>query len=292
LNHSTHPRAAALRDDGSGGSGGIVTTTGGRGDVDLTAPDLGTHGGPGLGGPDGDDIDIIPGAPPTTSRGRMRAVVVGAIVVVLGAAAITVGVMNRNGTDSSQLSAISGRKQPAAAPPTHKRVVTKPTAKTPVKPRVSVPTKVVGTTPSNAETPTSNGVPAVTPTTLSTPPPTIASYPPQMLMWQTMPNALTVKAGGHATISVTVTNPTDGTVTLGHPLSCAPVVTPENGGSAIASGVCVEMAQIMAPHQVLTQQYTIYATTSGDASGSALATGHYAVRFENLHSIWMTVTAI
>ncbi len=112
-----------------------------------------------------------------------------------------------------------------------------------------------------------------------------------MLAWQTTPSALTVKAGGHATIAVTVTNPTDGTVTLGQPLSCAPVITPEHGGSAIASGVCEAMAQIMAPHQVLTQQYTIYATSSGDASGAPLAIGRYAVRFENLHSIWMTVTA-
>jgi hypothetical protein len=200
--------------------------------------------------------------------------------------------MNRNGTDSSQLSAIANGAHAPATPSTVKRVARKPHTKVAVKPHVSVPKAAVVTTiPTGNATPTSAGVPAVTPTTLSTPPPTIASYPPQLLTWQTTPSALTVKSGGSATIAVTVTNPTDGTVTLGQPLSCAPVLTPENGGSAIASGVCVEMAQIMAPHQVLTQPYTIYATTSGDASGSALTPGRYAVRFENLHSIWMTVTA-
>ncbi len=260
-----------------------MTTTGGRGDVDLTAPDLGTS--------DGDDIEIIPAAPATTARGRMRAFLVGAIVVVLAAAAITVGVMNRNGTDSSRLSAIAEHKKPSVTRPAVKRVATKPPAKAPVKSHVSVPKRAVVTTiPANVGAPTTVGTPSLTPTTLS-PAPTIASYPPQMLTWQTTPSALTVKAGGHATISVTVTNPTDGTVTLGQPLSCAPVITPENGGTAIGSGVCVEMAQIMAPHQVLTQQYTIYGTSSGDASGTPLATGRYAVRFENLHAIWMTVTA-
>jgi len=90
---------------------------------------------------------------------------------------------------------------------------------------------------------------------------------------------------------VTVLNPTDGTVTLGQPLSCPPVLTPENGGAAIAPGVCAQMAQVMSPLQTLTQHYTIYATTTGDASGKPLAVGRYRARFENLRSIWVTVTA-
>jgi hypothetical protein len=211
---------------------------------------------------------------------------------VLAAAAITIGVMNRTGTDSSRLSANATHKQPPATRPTVKHPAKKPAAKVPVKAHVSIPKQAVVTTlPTNVGSPATAGTPSLTPTTVSPPPPTVASYPPQMLMWQTTPSALTVKAGGHATISLTVTNPTDGTVTLGQPLSCAPVITPENGENAIGSGVCIEMAQIMAPHQVLTQQNTIYATSSGDASGTPLATGRYAVRFESLHSIWMTVTA-
>src|SRR4029079_12109416 len=58
-------------------AGGIVTTTGGRGDVDLTAPDLRA--------PDGDDIVVVPDGPTSSSRsrGRMRALLVGAIVLVV-----------------------------------------------------------------------------------------------------------------------------------------------------------------------------------------------------------------
>jgi hypothetical protein len=112
-----------------------------------------------------------------------------------------------------------------------------------------------------------------------------------VLTWQTTPAELAIKAGGHANVSVTVLNPTDGNVTLGQPLSCAPVLTPENGGSAIGNGVCVQMAQVMSPLQTLTQQYTIYSTKTGDASGAPLGVGRYMVRFENLHSIWLSVTA-
>jgi hypothetical protein len=91
-------------------------------------------------------------------------------------------------------------------------------------------------------------------------------------------------------LSLTVTNPTDGTVTLGQPLPCAPVLRSEYGGAA-TSGVCEAMAQVMSPHQTLTQRYRIYATNTGDASGTPLKPGRYTARFENLHSMWVTVTA-
>lgn len=258
-----------------------MTTTGGRGDVDLAAPDLGS--------PDGDDIEIIPEAPRTPSRGRMRAFLVGGIVLVLAAAAITIGLVNRDGTGSTRLSSIAKHQPSPTSHPRPKRAATKPAVKPPVKPRVSVPAPSVVTIP-NVGSPTTAGTPAVTPP-LPTTPPTTPSFPPSVLTWQTTPSALTIKAGDHATISVAVLNPTDGNVTLGQPLSCAPVVTPEHGGNAIGNGVCVAMAQVMTPLQTLTQQYTIYATSSGDASGTPLATGRFNVRFENLHSIWMTVTA-
>jgi hypothetical protein len=253
-----------------------VTTTGGRGDLDLSAPDLGT--------PDGDDIVVIPDAPSPRSRGQMRGFVVGAIVLVLAGAAITVALVSRDGDDTTRLNSIATRESPTTA----KRAVTKPTAKTPVKPRAGAPTSVA--TVPNVSSPTTVGVPAVTPTQPTTPPAT-PSYPPSVLTWQTTPAALTIKAGGHAPISVTVMNPTDGNVTLGQPLSCAPVLTHESGGAPIGNGVCVQMAQVMSPLQTLTQQYTIYATKTGDASGAPLGVGRYTVRFENLHSIWLTVTA-
>jgi hypothetical protein len=261
--------------------GGRVTTTGGRGDLDLSAPDLETA--------DGDDIVVIPDAPASTSRGRMRAFLVGAIVLALAAAGITIALVNRDSSAPTRLSSIAKRAPSPTTKPIPKRVVAKKPAKTPVKPRTTVP-HVATTTPVTVGGATPVGPPLVTPTVPTTPP-TTPSYPPSVLTWQTTPAALTIKAGGHASVSVTVVNPTDGTVTLGQPLSCPPVLTPENGGAAIAPGVCAQMAQVMSPLQTLTQQYTIYATTTGDASGAPLAIGRYRARFENLHSIWVTITA-
>jgi hypothetical protein len=110
------------------------------------------------------------------------------------------------------------------------------------------------------------------------------------LTWQASPAALTIKAGAHASFTITVNNPTDGTVTLGLPLSCPPTLQREHG-APIGGAVCAQMAQVMSPHQTLTQQYTIYATDTGDASGNPLAPGRYVARVENLHSVRVTITA-
>ena len=74
------------------------------------------------------------------------------------------------------------------------------------------------------------------------------------------------------------------------PLSCPPALQTEHGAS-IGGAVCAQMAQVMSPHQMLTQQYTIYATDTGDASGSPLAPGRYTARVENLYSVEVTITA-
>jgi hypothetical protein len=267
-------------------AGGIVTTTGGRGDVDLDAPDLETL--------DGDDIEVFPEAPSSPSRGRIRAFLVAAIVVVLAAAAVTIALVSRDDTGSPRVSSIAKRAPSPTARPSvkrpHAKIPVKTPAKTRVKPRVSVPAPPVVTTVPSFVPPPTAGTPAVTPTA-PTLPPAPPSYPPSVLTWQTAPSALTIKAGGSASIVVTVTNPTDGNVTLGVPLSCAPVLRAEHGGAAIGGGVCAQMAQVMSPLQTLTQRYRIYATSTGDASGSPLAPGRYTARFENLHSIWVTVTA-
>jgi len=261
----------------------MVTTTGGRGDLDLSAPDLVA--------PDGDDIVVIPDAPASTSRGRRRAILAGAIVLVLVAAGITIAAVNRDDGRTTSLSSVAKRAPSPTTQPSPKRVVKAPAkkpAKPVVKPPVSTPKSVATQTlPSFGEP---AGPPPVTPTP-PTAPPTTPSYPPSMLTWQTTPGALTIKTGGHAVVSVTVTNPTDGTVTLGQPLSCPPVLQPNNGGPAVAGGVCAQMAQVMSPHQTLTQQYTIYATSTGDASGAPLPLGRYTARFENLHPMTVTVTA-
>jgi len=111
-----------------------------------------------------------------------------------------------------------------------------------------------------------------------------------VLQWKTTPSAISIKAGGHKTFTVTVTNPTAGTVTLPQPLSCAPTLRGPKGAT-FGFGVCVEMVQVLSPHQVLSHTYTIYATDSASAGGNALKPGNYTVTIENLHTVNVHITA-
>jgi hypothetical protein len=106
------------------------------------------------------------------------------------------------------------------------------------------------------------------------------------LQWSATPAALTIKSGGHASFTVHVTNPTNGTVTLPHPLSCAPTLRGPKGHT-IGFAVCEEMAQVMSPHDALTQTYVI--TASSD--GTALAPGTYTATVENRFDVKVTITA-
>lgn len=256
--------------------GGTVTTTGGRGDVDLTAP---------IGGrADGDDIVVLPDEP-SRSRGRMRAILIAAIVMVLAAAGITIALANRDDTGATKLRSVSSRgpSPTTRTPPTRlKRVATT----IPAKPRIVAPPVSVATT-----VPTTAVAVAPPPVTPTAPPATTTpEYPASVLTWQSTPGELTINAGSHASLTITVSNPTDGNVTLGLPLSCPPVLQREHG-APIGGAVCPQMAQVMSPHQTLTQQYTIYATDTGDATGAALTAGRYFARVENLHSVRVTITA-
>jgi hypothetical protein len=260
--------------------GGTVTTTGGRGDVDLTAPVVGRA--------EGDDIVVLP-EEPSRSRGRMRAFLVAGIVVVLAAAGITIAVVSRPDTAATKLRSVSSRGPSPKAktqPSRPKRVATT----IPAKPRVVAPPVTVAP-PVAATVPTTVVVVAPPPATPTAPPATTTpEYPPSVLTWQSTPAAFTIKAGSRASFTITVSNPTDGTVTLGLPLSCPPVFQREDG-TPIGGAVCPQMAQVMSPHQTLTQQYTIYATRTGDATGAALAPGRYLARVENLYSVRVTITA-
>jgi hypothetical protein len=91
-------------------------------------------------------------------------------------------------------------------------------------------------------------------------------------------------------VTVTVVNPTLGTVTLGTPLSCAPTVRGPHG-AVISQMFCEQMAQVMAPHSKLSQRYTIYATDTADVSGSPLPPGVYIASVENLFKFKVNVTA-
>src|SRR2546422_11592713 len=95
--------------------GGRVTTTGGRGDVDLDAPVIDSA--------DGDDIAVIPDVPHSRPRGRMRALLVAAIVVVLAAAGVTVALVSRHDTGATKLRSGSAARTPS------------PKIKTPPRPR-------------------------------------------------------------------------------------------------------------------------------------------------------------
>src|SRR5262249_16958730 len=96
----------------------------------------------------------------------------------------------------------------------------------------------------------------------------------------------TIKSGGAGVVTVWVTNPTDGTVTLPHPLSCAPTLRGPKG-HVIGFAVCEEMAQVMAPHDTLRQKYAI--TASSD--GNALAPGDYTATVENLFDVKVKIPA-
>jgi hypothetical protein len=147
----------------------------------------------------------------------------------------------------------------------------------------------IASVPTTAAAVTHTTLPAVAP---STAPPATAPpvESPSVLTWRSSPGTLDLTAGAHMTFTVTVTNPTDGTVTLGVPLSCAPTLETAHG-AAISNVMCEQMAQVLQPHQSLAQQYTVYATSTGDATGTPLAAGRYIVRVENLSSIPVTVTA-
>ena len=92
-------------------------------------------------------------------------------------------------------------------------------------------------------------------------------------------------------LTVTVVNPTAGTVTLAHPLSCPPTLQPVHG-APIGGVVCErDGAGDGAALATWSQHYTIYATDTGDASGAPLAPGAYIVNVENLHNVKVTITA-
>jgi hypothetical protein len=83
-----------------------------------------------------------------------------------------------------------------------------------------------------------------------------------------------VTSGATKTLSVTAHNPTDGTVTLPHPLSCTPRL--DHGE------VCPEMVQLISAGQSASAQYTI------DARG--VAAGRYTLNIEGVLKVAVTVT--
>ena len=231
---------------------------------------------------DGDDIVVVPDAPPPRHR-RSRRLLVGAVVVAVIAAGIgiAVAVTRDDGKQTVQSSApVRTTPTPAPSQPKNAQPPKKPAVE---KPPVSIAPEAPVSSPPAVVVP-----PPVVP---QEPPDTMpATSPPSVLQWSSTPAALTIPAGGHKTLTVHVVNPSDGTVTLGHPLSCAPTLH-DPKGHAIGYGVCAEMAQLMSPHDELTQKYTIYATDTAAAGGDPLKPGTYTATIEDLFDVKVTVTA-
>jgi hypothetical protein len=280
----------------AGAMGDDVTTTGGP-DQSFADPASGSTSADDpvvidreTGPLDGDDIVVEPGPTPSSHpRRRARELLVGGVVVVLVGAGIAVALASRDNGGSSKLQSSAPVAPPAAHPTVPKPAVVKPALPKPapkpanVKPLPVVVPPVANSTPTAVSTPVAASPP---PTAVTMPP----VEPPSVLQWQSTPPSLSMNAGTAKSFTVSVTNPTNGTVNLPHPLSCAPALLRANG-TAVGFGVCTEMVQVMQPHQTLARHYTIYATETADASGAPLAAGSYTARVENLYSVNVTVTA-
>jgi hypothetical protein len=280
-----------------GGRQGDNVTTTGEPEHSLVDPALGneTAGEPIL---DGDDIVVEPGRPASHTHRRARALTVAIVIGVLLAIGIAVAIATRGGSGgNTHVTSSAPVHPPAANPPAAKsRAVAKPKATPATTPaNVSKPPMNVVAPPASVA-PTSAVAPPVLPQTpvsaaQTTPTPTMpTAEPPSVLRWTTSPSAVSIPGGGSVFLNVTVANPTAGTVTLPHPMSCPPTLQPVHG-SPVGGAVCTEIAQIMAPHSQVVAHYTIYATNTANASGAPLAPGAYIVNIENLHNVKVTVTA-
>ncbi|HEV7524436.1 MAG TPA: hypothetical protein VGP92_05690 [Acidimicrobiia bacterium] len=227
---------------------------------------------------EGDDIVVVPGDPAEPPRTRRRAALaLGGIVAAL----LVVGGIALAARNSDAKPTVS------AAPPTtiltrsiakvHPKVKVKVKAPKATVPKVVTPTVVVTTVANTAPHITVGTSGAITPhVTNPAPPPTAApakNYSASVLTWQA-PRSLTMAAGTTKTFSVTAHNPTDGTVTLPHPLGCAPRLD--------GQGVCTEMAQLVGPGATASANLTL------DATG--IAAGHYSISIEGVLTIAVTVT--
>src|SRR4029079_2867586 len=93
------------------------------------------------------------------------------------------------------------------------------------------------------------------------------------LTW-TAPATLRIASGGSASLAVVAHNPTDGTITLPHPLACTPRLD--------QGEICTEMAQMIGAGQSASAQYTI------DAHG--IAPGNYTLKIEGVLTIPVIVS--
>ncbi|MGO9876072.1 MAG: hypothetical protein ACLPVY_20045 [Acidimicrobiia bacterium] len=242
---------------------------------------------------EGDDIVVEPGAPRPGSR-RRRLATAGAVagVLLVGGIAAAVADNHHSPSHASNLRAVATLHPPTAHPtPPTAAVKPKITQVKSVLPNASVTT--TKTTSGNVAPPASIAIgSAETPTTTMSPPPPVTTPPVEpasVLEWSATPSELSVRAGAQMSVTVTVANPTNGTVTLGTPLSCEPTMRGPRG-AVIGAFVCAQITQVIQPHARIAQRYTIHATDTGATSGKALTSGTYAATVENLFTIKVNVT--
>jgi hypothetical protein len=223
---------------------------------------------------DGDDIVVIPDGPEGPSR-RRRLFLAGAAlaIVVIGAGAIAL--IERD--DSSPSPAAVQTRAPTAPVVGRALATTVPAKKRPVVAATTiastVPTSVVTAPPNEIVAPASIPTPPPLPTT----PPTAAppkQYGTSVLTWSA-PGRLTVASGRTATLAVTAHNPTDGSVTLPHPLSCTPRLD--------QGEMCTQVVQVIPAGGSASATYSI------DAQG--IAAGTYQLRIEGALTVPVTVTS-
>ncbi len=217
---------------------------------------------------EGDDIVVIPGEPDThTSRRRRIALVIGALAAVV---AIVVIVAVAAGGNKSDQHIVAASPSPnlgrTAAPPkaSAPSTITAKRSTHQTTPHVSPTTQIVVVGPAS--------IPAAT--TPATAAPAVSQYPPSAIQW-TAPASITVAHNANKTITVVAHNPTNGTITLPHPLACTPTLR--------GDGMCTEMAQILRPGESATAQYKV--------DGSEVPPGNYTLDVEGVLKIKVTVTA-
>lgn len=208
----------------------------------------------------GDDIAIVIPDPehPTHKHGVRVAIIAGVAVVVL--IAIGAWVIGQGTKDKKVITQNAAPTPPAQQPVPSDVVGNQPTSAPNVSsPNASTPPSVTRTT--NAPTRNNGGTntPVVPPQQPTGP----KTSPLSALVWSGS-KSISVHSGDTKTITISVTNPTGGTVSLPNPLSCP------SAWKLTDSPVCAQMVQQIAPGAHLTTTVTIDAT--GATAGKSYST--------------------
>jgi hypothetical protein len=240
---------------------------------------------------DGDDIVVEPAAPHRRAR-RVRLAAGAAVAAVVLVAGITAAVASRDHTHStpSSLRTVSP-PTPRPARATRAAVAGKPKIRPAGALHPHAPAPINKTTLANVA-PASSAAHPTTPPSVATSPPPVSTPPVEptsALEWSATPSRLSVNGGAQMVVTVAVVNPTNGTVTLGTPLSCPPTLRGPRG-AVIGGTFCEQITQTVQPHSKLTHRYTLYATDTANAGGRPLPPGIYTATVEHQLEITINVT--